>query len=151
VTPFLLPFGALAFFPGLWLYGAYGYPWHNPVHYNNRTDNDTRTRNETLPVLCLCQEYSVCGCDDNGNSTFVAELLGNGSYADTNSSLIRVTNVNGTKTAVINGTLPNGTTASGGTDPSSADQLSGTARKFVVTYGGYWIMVALVGGIVTLL
>jgi hypothetical protein len=78
-------------------------------------------------------------------------LLGNGSYADTNSSLIRVTNVNGTKTAVINGTLPNGTTASGGTDASSADQLSGTARKFVVTYGGYWIMVALVGGIVTLL
>jgi hypothetical protein len=134
VTPFLLPFGALAFFPGLWLYGAYGYPWHNPVHYNNRTDNDTRTRNETLPVLCLCQEYSVCGCDDNGNSTFVAELLGNG-----------------TKTAVINGTLPNGTTASGGTDPSSADQLSGAARKFVVAYGGYWIMVALVGGIVTLL
>jgi hypothetical protein len=150
VTPFLLPLGALAFFPGLWLAGAWGYPWHTPYHFYNRTDNNTATRNETLPVLCLCQEYGVCGCDDNGNTTYVTELLGNGSLADRNASLIRVANVNGTKTAIINGTLPNGTTASGGTNPSNADQLSGAAKKFVIAYGGYWVMVALVGGMVTL-
>jgi hypothetical protein len=150
VAAFLLPLGALAFFPGLWLFGVYAYPWHTPYYFYNRTNNDTATRNETLPVLCLCQEYSVCGCDDNGNATYVNQLLGNGSAADRNSSLIQVAEVNGTKTVVINGTLPNGTTASGGTAPSNADQLSGVAKKFVTVYGGYWVMVALVGGMVTL-
>lgn len=150
VAPFLLLPGALLFFPGLWLYGAYAYPWQHPYYFHNRSANDSAGRNQSLPVTCLCQQYSVCGCDDNNNSTYLDGLLGNGSAADMNSTLIRVANVNGTKTAVINGTLPNGTTASGGTDASSADELSGAAKKLAVVYGGYWIMAALVAGMVTI-
>lgn len=77
-------------------------------------------------------------------------LLGNGTSAPQNSSMVTVANVNGTQKAYINGTLPNGTTASGGTDPSNPSEVSGAA-KMVVNYGGYWVMLALVGATVSLL
>lgn len=72
--------------------------------------------NQTKPVDCLCQQYSECGCDDQDNNSFLDDVIGNGSYASLNSSLIRVADVNGTSTIILNGTLPNGTTAAGGTD-----------------------------------
>ena len=141
--PFILGGAALAFFPGLWLYGAYAYPYSHPYNYRNSTSN----KNESLPVQCLCQQYSACGCDDNDNSTYLDGLVANAT-ADRNSSLARITNVNGTKTLVINGTLPNGTDNSSSGNSSASG--SGTAtsaglRQIVLESSGFWLMGAVVG------
>ena len=110
--------------------------------------------NETIPVTCLCQEYSACGCDDNDDYTYLDSILGNGSYSSLNSSLVNIANVNGTKTVVLNGTLPNGTddsTASNSTStaPSSSSTTSGVTssatRQMLLEVSGYWVMVTIVG------
>ncbi|KAJ5109784.1 hypothetical protein N7532_002429 [Penicillium argentinense] len=137
ITPFLLPVAALAFFPGLWLYGAYAYPYTHPYHYVNHTNN----HNESLPVVCLCQEYQECGCDDNNNSTYYESL-----FNDTeprNTSNARVVNVNGTEKLYINGTLANGTTADDGSE-------SGASLSVVTLMhaSGYWVVFAVVGATV---
>lgn len=87
-------------------------------------------------MTCLCQEYQACGCDDNGNTTYIDDLLGNGSTSDQNSTLVHVGNVNGTKTVVINGTLPNGT------DDSSST--SAAMRQSVLEMSGFWVVGAVV-------
>ncbi|OJJ54028.1 hypothetical protein ASPSYDRAFT_93793 [Aspergillus sydowii CBS 593.65] len=135
VVPFFLPVAALAFFPGLWLYGAHVYPYDH--HYNYT--NDTNNRNESLPVICLCGEYAECGCDDNNNSTYYESLF-NGTQPK-NGSIVRVADVNGTQTIVINGTLPNGTTV----DEAAVDS---AAAMSVIQASGYWIMAAIVAGAV---
>ncbi|KAL4897406.1 hypothetical protein BDV59DRAFT_44330 [Aspergillus ambiguus] len=132
---YLLPAGALLFFPGLWMYGAYAYPYSH--HYNYY--NDTAKQNESYPVVCLCQQYSECGCDDNNNGTFYQSLF-NGTVP-ANSSVVRVAEVNGTETIYINGSLPNGTTVE---DPSVASAASSRAAEAT----GYWMMVAVVVGTV---
>jgi hypothetical protein len=152
--------GALAFYPGFWPYGAYAYPYNHPYTFRNHSanaTNGTTTKreeefqliearqsdtgvNETKPVTCLCAMYEECGCDDSGNTTFLDSLIGDGSYSGLNLSLVNVADINGTSTIVLNGTLPNGTTASGGTD----DAFSAGART-VIEMSGYWVMVALVG------
>jgi hypothetical protein len=81
----------------------------------------------------------VCGCDDNGNSTFLNMLIGDGTYANLNTSLVNVADINGTSTIVLNGTLPNGTTASGGTENANG------SASMMGNLGGYWVMVLLVG------
>jgi hypothetical protein len=142
--------GALAFFPGIWLYGAYTYTYSQPYTFrnhtatnNNNSSNSSRQDdggvNQTKPVECLCAAYQECGCDDNGNSTFLDSLIGNGSYSALNQTLVTVADVNGTSTILINGTLPNGTTVSGGTADASA------AVRMVVEASGYWVMIVLVG------
>ncbi|KAF7888707.1 uncharacterized protein EAF02_003248 [Botrytis sinoallii] len=153
IAPVFLGLGALSIFPGLWLYGAYSYPYHNPYSFRNhsatrngtnttsasietRQDSDTTGVNETKPVTCLCAAYSECGCDDSGNSTFLDQIIGDGSYAALNKSLVNVAEVNGTSTILINGTLPNGTTASGGSDSA--------AGRTIVEGLGWWVMVATV-------
>lgn len=130
ITPFLLPVAALAIFPGIWLYGAYAYPYSHHYNYINQTSN----RNESLPVVCLCQQYSACGCDDNNNSTYYQSLF-NGTQP-VNSSIAKVVNANGTETIYINGTLPNATTSTGSTSSAPATSL--------LEASGYWVMVALV-------
>lgn len=147
--------------PGLWLYSVYPYHFGNPVsvlsasrlqlllmiyqyRFYNRTDtNQTNPNgtNTTLPVTCLCQEYSPCGCDENDNSTYIQDLVGNGSYAALNKSLVTVSDVNGTRNLVLNGTLPNGTTAPGGTDD---DDTSAALSLQVSKYAGYWVMASIV-------
>ncbi|KAL3472421.1 hypothetical protein BJX99DRAFT_215641 [Aspergillus californicus] len=127
IAPFFLPVAALAFFPGIWLYGAHIYPYHNPYHYVN----DTNRLNESMPVICLCEEYVSCGCEDNNNSTYYESLF-NGTQPR-NSSIVKVTDVNGTQTIAINGTLPNGTTAAD-SDLSSATALT------LMQASGYWLM-----------
>jgi hypothetical protein len=63
-----------------------------------------------------------------------------------NSSLVRTVDFgNGSADTYINGSLANGTTASGGTDPSNADEIS-AGMKLAMSYGGYWVMVATVAG-----
>lgn len=141
LTPFLLPLGALAFFPGIWLFGAYAY--HNTHAYNYH--NNTSNQNQSLPITCLCQEYSVCGCDDNGNSTYIDSLVKNATDSNGNihnTSTIALATVNGTQGIYVNGTLSNDTTAA---DPSIA-----SAAVQMVNLSGYWVMVAVVLATVSL-
>jgi hypothetical protein len=146
ITPFIV--APLLIFPGLWLYSAYAYPYSHNYNFHNRTNpNNTDNTNTTLPVLCLCEEYSVCGCDDNNNSTFLDSIVGNGSYQGLNKTLATVASVKNETTGknvttlVLNGTLPNGTTAPGGTDSATA---SWAARNAVVEGMGWWVMTAVV-------
>lgn len=169
ITPLFLGVGALSVFPGLWLYGAYSYPYNHPYTFRNRSAtnttnaNTTTTKreesidirsyltallagrddtdtgaNQTKPVDCLCAAYAECGCDDNGNTTFLDSLIGDGSYSSLNLSLVNVVDVNGTSTIVLNGTLENGTTTSGGTE--DADGAAVRAKS-----SGYVALVAVVG------
>jgi hypothetical protein len=117
----LLSIAALAIFQGIWLYPAYVYPYPQPYTFYNASAN----QNQTKPVECLCEQYQECGCDNNTDPTYMTSLIGNGSVAALNSTLIQVNDVNGTSTILINGTLPNGTTAAG----DSTSSASSTIRK----------------------
>jgi len=116
----LLGVGGLAFFGGAWLAGAYLYPYYHPYSFYNASAR----HNQTKPVNCLCQQYSVCGCDDNDDTSYLNSVVGNGT--NLNSTLVRAATVNGTDQIFLNGTLPNGTTASGGSD-SAATGINGRA------------------------
>ncbi|KAK2754732.1 hypothetical protein FQN54_006865 [Arachnomyces sp. PD_36] len=136
----LLPIGGLAFFPGVWLYGAYAYPFHHPYYYHNHTTN----QNESLPITCLCQQYSVCGCEDNNDSAYLDSLV-NGTTPDglpRNNSVLTVANVNNTLGVYINGTLSNDTTA-----PSSGSSIL-PPHVGILNLGGYWVMAVIVAGTV---
>jgi hypothetical protein len=155
----ITPLTARAMLPGLWLYSVYPYYYNDPYKIFNRSatkiDHDrrdfvnirvrqeTQGANETLPVICLCQQFQVCACDENNNQQYIKELVGNGSYSALNKSLVVVSSVNGTKTLVLNGSLPNGTTAPGGVDDAAAG-------LNIKNYYGYWFMglVVLYGAIV---
>ncbi|KAL5426953.1 hypothetical protein PMIN04_001676 [Paraphaeosphaeria minitans] len=115
----LAPVLLLGLLPGLWLYSVYPYYFHNPYRFRNESAHNATNPNGTnssLPVTCLCEEYSACGCDENDNDLYLKDLVGNGSYDALNKTLVNVADVNGTRTLILNGTLPNGTTAPGGTD-----------------------------------
>lgn len=78
---------------------------------------------------------------DNTDPEYQRELLQDGSYDKLNKSLISVSNINGTDTIVLNGTLPNGTletAESGAVEESSA-------MHTVMQGAGYWALTALVG------
>ncbi|CAG7948128.1 unnamed protein product [Penicillium olsonii] len=138
IAPYVLGGAALGFFPGIWLYSAYAYPYSHNYHYYNQDEH----KNETYPVICVCQEYSECGCDDNTNRTYYESLF-NGTEPK-NSSVVRVVKeANGTETIYINGTLPNGTTAASG-DSSSGGSPLATALEA----SGFWVTVATVVGMV---
>lgn len=96
------------------MYGSlYAYHFTHDVNYRNTTSNG----NETLPVLCLCQQYSVCGCDENHNQMYIDALVANATNATGGAvERTKIAVVNGTRTLLINGTLDNGTTADGGTE-----------------------------------
>lgn len=137
----LLPLGAMAFFPGIWLFGAYMYPFHHGYPYHNRTSD----KNETLPITCLCQQYSVCGCENNNNSTYLDSLV-NGTTEEglpRNNSVITVASVNDTMRMYINGTLSNDTTA-----PTSGSSSTVPPPIAILNFSGYWVMAAIVVGTV---
>ncbi|KAF2820561.1 hypothetical protein CC86DRAFT_374254 [Ophiobolus disseminans] len=149
----IAPLAIIAIMPGLWLYSVYPYYYTNRYNFYNRTANRTANTNngrrdyvdlmirqegnvganESLPVMCLCQENSVCGCDENDDQGYIKDLVGDGSYAALNKSLVTVSDVNGTRTLVLNGSLPLGTTAPGGVDDAAA-------ALNVGKYAGYWAM-----------
>jgi hypothetical protein len=115
----LAPVLLLGLLPGLWLYSVYPYHYNNPYRFVNESAHNATNPNGTnssLPVTCLCEEYRPCGCDENDDKQYLKDLVGNGSYDALNKSIINVADVNGTTTLILNGTLPNGTTAPGGTD-----------------------------------
>lgn len=134
--------GAYAFWPGTWYHAPYYYPYSHAHSYYNRSSN----QNETRPVACGCDSTVVCACEDTGNATFMNELVGDGSYARLqNSSDIAIGNVNGTQTLLINGTLPLGTTAAGGTDvPEEDDDSVSPTGAAVLNAAGWWPLVATV-------
>lgn len=122
ILPFVVAgaaIGYVGFLGAHFAYGAYVYPYtHHYPYYNS-----TNQKNETKPVTCLCDYYETCGCDDNGNQTYFNSIVGDGSYANLNKSVVTVADNDTTheSTIYLLGTLPNGTTASGGTeDPYSA-------------------------------
>ncbi|GAB0138747.1 hypothetical protein EsDP_00006971 [Epichloe bromicola] len=119
--------GALAFWPGTWHHGAYLYPNRNDYSFYNSTTQ----REERLPVVCGCAKYEVCGCKEN--PTTLKELVGNGTYQALNKSLINVGDYKGRKTLLVNGTLPNGTTADG-----PDQQGSGVGMKSLAEAAGLW-------------
>ncbi|KAK9316802.1 hypothetical protein V1522DRAFT_22633 [Lipomyces starkeyi] len=94
---FIAPLAVGSLWPGLWLGGAYGYYYPHPIVYHNATRD----------VTCLCTEYEECGCDENTDSLYIDNLPSN---------ITKTTTVNGTDYLLINGTLENATTASGGSD-----------------------------------
>ncbi|KAK2821814.1 hypothetical protein FQN49_007645, partial [Arthroderma sp. PD_2] len=148
-VPFFLPIAALAFFPGLWLYGVYAYSHSDPYRWHNRTS----MQNQTFPVTCLCQQYSVCGCEDNNNNTYIESLLNTTDPKNltSGSPIARVAEVNGTTTIFINGTLENGTTAP---DPNAGDSDSGSfsmSPPRILRISGYWPMAFMVLSAVLLL
>lgn len=93
-----------------------------------------------LPVTCLCQQYNACGCDDNGNTTYLDTIVGDGT--NLNSSLVHIGPVNGTQTIVLNGTLPNGTDTT--QDPSSSSSSGVVNSQRVLEVSGIWT----IGGVV---
>lgn len=113
----------------------YIYPYASPWTYRNATTGN----NETKPVQCGCDEYQECGCDENNSTDYITSVIGNGSYDQLNSSLVSVAAVNGTDTILLNGTLPNGTTASGGTDDPSA---AGIGMRRMAEAVGWWPLAA---------
>lgn len=156
IRPFALGagIGLLAVWPAVWLYGAYMYPYHNLYTYHNQTSDQDETRN----VTCACDPYNVCGCDENTNTTYIDDLIGNGSYSSLNHSLITVATVDGTDYLLINGTLPNGTTASGGTDDdddgtttsggTNGGESSAAGLRRLLEHAGWWPVVATVAATV---
>lgn len=111
--------GGIGFLGVSYLYGAYAYPYYNHYYYHNVTTN----MNETKPVICVCDPYNPCTCEDNGNQTYFSSVIGNGSYDGLNHTLVSVAknDTTGNLTIYINGAVDNGTTAAGGTeDPDSA-------------------------------
>ncbi|KAM0563027.1 hypothetical protein ACHAPJ_001871 [Fusarium lateritium] len=142
ILPFALVGGALAFWPGVWLYGAYMYPYHNSYHYHN----DTSDEDEERDVLCGCAKYNPCACDDNNSTEYYDQLIGNGSYDALNKSIVDVAKVNGTWTILINGTLPNGTALPDDDDDSSSSDSdnAGAGLKTMAEALGWWPAVAAV-------
>ncbi|KAF2222541.1 hypothetical protein BDZ85DRAFT_129181 [Elsinoe ampelina] len=142
INPLFIAAPALAF-GGLWAYGAFAYPYSSPYSFRNVSRNNAT--NESIPVQCWCGQYQSCGCDDNGDRSYLDGIVGNGTGL--NQTLARVVDLNGTQTLVINGSLPNGTTAPGGTDDdvvsSGAVKLGGFGE-----FSGWWMMLATVGSIV---
>lgn len=127
IVPGLLIGSALGFWGTYWLIGAYHYPYAHPYSYYNASSK----ANETKPVECLCRTDQECGCDDNSaDSEYMTSIIGNGSYDGLNKTLVNVAN----DTIYINGTLPNGTTASGGTDDvNGSDSMQSLLRSM-----GWW-------------
>ena len=105
----------------------------SPVTYHN----DTTDRNDTRPVNCVCAQYSECGCDNNNDTSYINSVANN-------NTISRVADANGTSTLFVNGTLPNGTTAAGGSDSTSASA-AGSFRQGLLEMSGWWVVIAGVG------
>ena len=126
-APLLLGVGALALFPGLWLYGAYSYRYNNDERMTYF--NETSGQNETRRVQCLCAAEAECGCDDTVDQAYLNEVAN-----DKAVSSVR----NGT--LYINGTLEEGTTAPG----TASSAATGSLTQRLVEASGYWPVVACV-------
>ncbi|EER44511.1 conserved hypothetical protein [Histoplasma capsulatum var. duboisii H88] len=143
LLPFaFLPLAALAFFPGLWLFGAHAY---HIGYFDYRNTSEPNANTTRIPIECLCQQFSVCGCEKNDNATYIDQLLSpKDQYGmPENTTTVRVVpKDDGSTTIYVNGTLANGTT---NPDPSIQED-SGVvvAPPMLSRLGGYWVMSSLV-------
>ncbi|KAI0456246.1 hypothetical protein F5B21DRAFT_468132 [Xylaria acuta] len=125
--------GGIGFLGIAYLHGAWAYPYTHQYYYHNTTTD----KNETKPIVCVCDPYNPCACDDNGNQTYFNSVIGDGSYNGLNHSLVTIANNETTNklTIYINGEEPNGTTAAGGTEaPDSA----GASMMALAQAAGWW-------------
>lgn len=130
---------AIAFWPGTWhtpvyMYGPYGY------HYGYH--NSSSNRHEERDIICSCAQYSECMCDEIEDDEFWDELIGDGDYDKLNKSLVDVTRRNGRETIVVNGTLPNGTTAKSDNEDDYKEYLTNAAAR-LASAAGVWPAAAL--------
>ncbi|AEO53333.1 hypothetical protein MYCTH_2294498 [Thermothelomyces thermophilus ATCC 42464] len=137
IVPVFFAASALAFWPGLWLYGAHIYRFDDEYEFFNVTSQ----RTESKPVECACAQNADCGCDENRDKDYLDDLIGNGSYAALNKTLVNVADVNGTSTILVNGTLPDGTAALAG-------NAAGGGLRALLHHAGWWPVVATVCAIV---
>jgi hypothetical protein len=142
ILPVFAAAAFIAFWPGLWLYGAYLYHWPHDYTFFNETSGEE----ESKPVTCACDPYLVCGCDYTDDEGYMSDLIGNGSWAALDHAVITVAEVNGTVTILINGTLPNGTTAAGGDEEPFSDGAAG--MRGMLVHLGWWPVFAAVAAIV---
>ncbi|KAI0446532.1 hypothetical protein F4803DRAFT_547256 [Xylaria telfairii] len=134
--------GGIGFLGFSYLHGAWVYPYTHQYYYHNATTD----MNETKPVICVCDPYNPCACDDNGNQTYFNSVIGDGSYNNLNHSLVTIAQNETTKqlTIYINGEEPNGTTAAGGTDApdtsgsSDAPDSAGVSMMALAQAAGWW-------------
>ena len=104
ILPLQLVVDGPKLYPGSWPDGAWWYEFPRPYSYHNATSG----RNETKPADCICAENRRCGCElVAGNETYYNTYVAN----EGRMSKV-VVKVEGIETLVLNGTLPNGTTAS---------------------------------------
>ncbi|RYP03919.1 hypothetical protein DL764_004795 [Monosporascus ibericus] len=137
IAPYVVAGAGLGFLGGAYLAGGayYMYPYNHQYYYHNATTD----RNETKPVICACREDGVCSCEDNGDQEYFASIIGDGSYDGLNKSIVDVVRneTDGRTYIYINGTLPNGTTAAGGTEDPNA----GAGLRALVRVAGWWPVV----------
>ncbi|KAH7368482.1 hypothetical protein B0T11DRAFT_64511 [Plectosphaerella cucumerina] len=112
IAPFaLVGVAAYAFWPGTWYGGRV-----NSYRYRNEYSffNETADEQQSKPVLCGCADETPCSCDEpedrSERDAILDELIGNGSYAALNKSIVNVADYEGRSTILINGTLPYDTT-----------------------------------------
>lgn len=106
-------------------------------------------------MICGCDAEMECSCDDDGTSTAVLdELIGDGDYSKLNKTEVNVAEYNGKSTILINGTLPNGTTAPGGDEDAGASGATGATSagpagvRTMAEAAGWWPVVATVAALV---
>lgn len=136
----------IGYWPGSWpapvyVYGPYGY------HYGYY--NHTSRRREEREIVCGCAEHRECMCDEIKDDRFWDELVGDGDYGKLNKSLVDVTKRKGKTTLVVNGTLPNGTTAKSLDEDDYKEYLTNAAAR-AGTVLGTWALLAWVGAAVYL-
>ncbi|KAH6692675.1 hypothetical protein F5X68DRAFT_259288 [Plectosphaerella plurivora] len=122
IAPFaLVGVAAYAFWPGTW-YGSRvnSYKYKNEYSFFNATVNEQQSK----PVMCGCADETPCSCDEpedkSERDAILDELIGNGSYAALNKSIVNVGVYEGRSTILINGTLPYDTTLADADADSSA-------------------------------
>ncbi|KAK6496607.1 hypothetical protein TWF481_001601 [Arthrobotrys musiformis] len=131
LAPFLLPLAAIALiFPGLWLYAVYSYHYNTLYQYYNNSLNAI----QSVPVQCLCMQYSDCACDDNGNTTFIDELV---ALNQSNTTVFAV--VDGVWTLLINGTVENGTGPAAGETINAGSSLNALGYLWMVAFTFYMV------------
>ncbi|RYP65466.1 hypothetical protein DL771_008293 [Monosporascus sp. 5C6A] len=94
ILPLYLVGASLSFWLGLRAYGAFLYPHTQPYRFLNATTREHRT----MDILCGCDPYALCACDDNYSSVFLSAVIQSG--------LVQVGTVNNTMTLLLNGTVP---------------------------------------------
>ena len=156
-------------FAGAWLGSVWMYAWNHPLKYNhdptagmiqipyqnlsmagNGTDMTfeiTPGKNVTLPVKCLCGNNAVCGCDEVSDADYAKSVLEDAAKGGGKGDTARLAVDNGELVLVINGTLPNGTTADGGNGYSSGGLELRVGRGVVRGWAMVWVGVV-VGGAV---